>query len=159
MHSLSCSLVQFTSVVVWWTWFTAGLLPDMQPVSRRCSGHWPHVQRTITNKKCMETNEQLVWNSGPWDQTDDLHFTKLPTTTILNCSTLIMGGHQTSAISFHSSHCGKLFYCFLMQKHCSFCDVYKIGFIHVMISVSVHMTFKFVKIMHLNFYFSYWPHP
>ena len=28
-----------------------------------------------------------------------------------------------------------------------------------MISVSVHVTFKSGKIMHLNCYFSYWPHP
>ena len=49
------------------------------------------------------------------------------------------------------------FYCFLTKKHCCFRDVYRIGFI--MTSVSVHVTFKSGKIMHLSCYFSYWPHP
>ena len=64
-----------------------------------------------------------------------------------------MDGHKTSTISFNSSRFGNLFYCFLTQKHCSIRDVNKIGFI--MISVSGHVTFKSVKIMHLNCYFSY----
>ena len=46
-----------------------------------------------------------------------------------------------------------LFYCCLTQKHWSIRDINKIGFI--MISVSVHVTFKSVKVMHLNCYFSY----
>ena len=50
---LVCSLSRtcpFTSVDVQWTWFAAGLLPDMQRVNRWCSGHLQHVQRTITDK-------------------------------------------------------------------------------------------------------------
>ena len=43
------------------------------------------------------------------------------------------------------------FDCFLTQKYYSFRYVYKIDFI--MTSVSVHVTFKSGKIMHLNCYF------
>ena len=65
-----------------------------------------------------------------------------------------MGGHQTSAISFDSSRFGKLVLLFSDAETLFFFrDVYKVGFI--MISVSVHVTFKPGKIMHLNCYFSY----
>ena len=41
-----------------------------------------------------------------------------------------------------------LIYCFLTRRHRSIHDINKIGFI--MISVSVHVTFESVKVMHLN---------
>ena len=58
VRSWSC-IHPFASIDVWWTWFGARLLSDMQRVKRRCSGHWPHVQRTIfiTDKKRIETDE------------------------------------------------------------------------------------------------------
>ena len=60
-----------------------------------------------------------------------------------------MGGHQTSAISFHSSRLGKLVLLFSDAETLYFFrDIYKVGFI--MISVIVHMAFKSGKIMHLN---------
>ena len=46
-----------------------------------------------------------------------------------------------------------LFKCFLTQNHWSIRDINKNGFI--MTSVSLHATFKSVKIMHLNCYLSY----
>ena len=64
-----------------------------------------------------------------------------------------MGGNQTSATSFNSSHFGKLICYFVTQNNWSVRDINKIGFI--MISVSVHMTFKSVKVMHLSCYFSH----
>ena len=60
----------------------------------------------------------------------------------------LMDGHQTSPISFNPSRFGKLVLCFLTHKHCSIRGVNKTGFI--MISVSIHVTIKPVKIMHLN---------
>ena len=44
-------------------------------------------------------------------------------------------------------------YCFVTQNNLSIRDINKICFI--MISVSVHVTFKSVKVMHLSCYFSY----
>ena len=46
-----------SSLDVRWTWTAAKPRPDMQRVNRRCSGHWPYVQRTITDKERMETDE------------------------------------------------------------------------------------------------------
>ena len=45
----------------------------------------------------------------------------------------------------------------LMQKHCSIRDIKKNGFLIfiILISVNVHVTFKSVKVMYLNGYFSY----
>ena len=60
-----------------------------------------------------------------------------------------MGGHQTSAISFNSSHFGKLVLLFCDAE--SIRNINKIGFI--MISVSVHVTFKYVKVTYLNCFF------
>ena len=51
-----------------------------------------------------------------------------------------MSGHQTAAISFNSSHFGKLVLLLVTQNNWSFRNINKIGFI--MISVSVHSTFK-----------------
>ena len=46
-----------------------------------------------------------------------------------------------------------LIYCFVTQTNWSIRDINTTGFI--MISVSVHVTFKYVKVMHLSCYFSY----
>ena len=64
-----------------------------------------------------------------------------------------MGGYVFWSKPFWKTRLGG----FLTQKRSSIRDVNKIDFI--MISVNVQVTFKSVKIMHLNCYFSYWPHP
>ena len=58
-----------------------------------------------------------------------------------------MGGHQTQAVSFHSSRSGKLVLLFSDAETCSFRDVYKVDFKMIMISVNVHVTFKSGKII------------
>ena len=68
-----------------------------------------------------------------------------------------MGGNQTSAISFNRGILENLFYCLVTRNNWSIRNINEIGFI--MISVSVHVVFTSVKVMHLSCYFSYWPHP
>ena len=48
-------------------------------------------------------------------------------------------------------------YCCVMQKHCSIRYIKKIYFLFI--SSGTHITFKPVKVMLLNCYFSYRPHP
>ena len=60
-----------------------------------------------------------------------------------------MGGNQTSAISLTQAILENLSYCFVTQNDWFIHDI-KNGFI--IISVSVHVTFKYVKVMHLSCY-------
>ena len=87
-------LVLFASVAVQWTWFAAGLLPDMQRISWRCSGHWPHIQMTdkerrITGMKQWSMMMYIFWGI--------LHMTG--TKTFFKCSKNILS--VAHALHFH----------------------------------------------------------
>lgn len=53
-------LVQLVSVNVRWTWITAGLLPDMQRVNRRCNVH----QLNVYGQERMELANERHGSSG-----------------------------------------------------------------------------------------------